>query len=73
MGRVDSYQKALDNHALMYGKARLQMMSIKSQHWLTWWCRPSYWKAESVRTNQHRKVITARVRLVTAQETSKES
>lgn len=63
---IDGLQRALDNHALIYGQARLDMLSIRSKHPLTWWCRPSYWKAESVRTNQHRKVLVGRTKLVTA-------
>lgn len=66
MSRVESYQKALAIHEGLREQALKICAQIKHDHKLTWWCRPSFWKADSLAINQFKKVLTARTKLVTA-------
>lgn len=68
MGRLNSLGNALAVHTTLYNQAVTESKQFKAKHKLTWWARPGFWRLDNLRINQHRKMLTARIKLATAQK-----
>lgn len=73
MSRVGSLGNALAVHTVLYNQAVALSEEFKNKHRLTWWIRPGFWKLDNYRINQHRKVLTARIKLATAEKEKENS